>query len=220
LVLLAAILLAVVGWWFLRPPTAPIESSMPLATSADGISAAGSVPGGPSGSAAVSSTTTAIAEELVVQAAGAVARPDVYRLPADARVDDLVREAGGLTPDADADRVNLAAPVGDGERVWVPRRGEVDPPQVVAGTGGGGSAGAGDPGTSSTDVTPAEAEVVDLNTATATDLETLPGVGPATAAAILSYRDEQGAFSSVDELLEVRGIGEAKLEAIRPLARV
>jgi len=220
LVLLAAILLAGVGWWFLRPPTAPIESSIPLATSADGISAAGSVPAGPAGSAAVSSPTTVIAEELVVQAAGAVGRPGVYRLPADGRVDDLVREAGGLTPDADADRVNLAAPVADGERVWVPRQGESEPPDVVAGTGGGASAGAGTPGTGSIDETPSEGEVVDLNTATAADLDTLPGVGPATAEAILAYRDEQGTFSAVDELLEVRGIGDAKLEAIRPLVRV
>lgn len=223
LMVLAAVVLAVAGWWFLRPPAAPIESTIPLATSADGITAAGSAPAGTGVTGAAASTTTVVAEELVVQAAGAVGRPGVFRLPADARVDDLVREAGGLTPDADADRVNLAAPVADGERVWVPRRGEVDPPEVVAGSGGGngeGSTGAGAAATGGPDGTSTEPEVVDLNSATATDLDTLPGVGPATATAILAYRDEQGAFSSVDELLEVRGIGDAKLEAIRPLVRV
>ncbi len=146
----------------------------------------------------------------MVQAAGAVAEGGVYRLPAGSRVDDLVRAAGGLAPDADRDRVNLAAPLADGERVWVPRAGQAEVPEVVAGSGGGG--GGGGPGPSGDPGAPA---VVDLNTATAEELDTLPGVGPATAAAILAYRDEHGRFASVDELLEVRGIGEAKLEQLR-----
>lgn len=142
-------------------------------------------------------------------------------MAAGGRVDDLVRSAGGLASDADPDRVNLAAPVVDGERVWVPRRGEVEPPAVVAGAGGGGSAvgPASSPGGRSSSV-PAAPVIVDLNTATAEQLDTLPGVGPATAAAILRYRDQHGPFSSVDDLLEVRGIGDAKLEQIRSLAKV
>jgi len=143
----------------------------------------------------------------------------VYRLAADARVDDLVRAAGGLTPDADPDRVNLAAPVADGDRVWVPRRGETEVPPVIAGSGSSTSGGGPGPGKASPGVE-ATPEVVDLNTATADQLDTLPGVGPATAQAILSYRDEHGRFGSVDELEEVRGIGEAKLEQLRPLVRV
>jgi competence protein ComEA len=91
--------------------------------------------------------------------------------------------------------------VADGERVYVPRRGEVPPAAVAAGGPGGGAAVAAGP--------------VDLNTATAEQLEALPGVGPATVEAILSYRKEKGRFRSVDELLEVRGIGEAKLAALR-----
>ncbi len=154
--------------------------------------------------------------ELVVQAAGAVRVPGVYRLAGGSRVDDLVRAAGGLIAEADVDRVNLAAPLGDGERVWVPRRGEVEVPSVVAGGGGGAAAPAGEPGGDPT----SGPVVVDLNTATAEELDTLPGVGPATAAAILAHRDEHGRFTSVDELLDVRGIGEAKLEQIRPLVRV
>jgi competence protein ComEA len=136
----------------------------------------------------------------------------VYRLPAGSRVDDLVRAAGGLAPDADRDRVNLAAPLADGERVWVPRTGQAEVPEVVAGSGVGGGGvgvGGGAPGGSGAPKT------VDLNTATAEELDTLPGIGPATAAAILAYREQHGRFASVDELLEVRGIGEAKLEQLR-----
>lgn len=206
----AVLVVAGVGWWLVRPPTPPLESALPLA-SAD-------VAGAPAttlaGAASVPSSTTAVAEApLVVQAAGAVAEGGVYRLPAGSRVDDLVRAAGGLAPDADRDRVNLAAPLADGERVWVPRAGQAEVPEVVAGSGGGGGGvAAGGPGAAGTAGVPA---IVDLNTATAEELDTLPGVGPATAAAILAYRDEHGRFASVDELLEVRGIGEAKLEQLR-----
>jgi competence protein ComEA len=232
LLALGALVLVAGGWWLLRPPAAPVESTVPLATSgspsADGGSGTGgAAPGGGatgSGDAptGVGATSTTVVAELVVQASGAVRRPGVYRLPPDARVDDLVREAGGLVPEADADKVNLAAPLADGERVWVPRRGETDVPEVVAGAGGGGAGGGvgptSGPGGGATGTTvPA---VVDLNSATAEQLDTLPGVGPATASAILAYRDENGPFASVDDLLEVRGIGDAKLEQLRPLVTV
>jgi competence protein ComEA len=166
-----------------------------------------------------------VVAELVVQASGAVVHPGVYRLSADGRVDDLVREAGGLAPDADADKVNLAAPLADGERIWVPRTGETEVPAVVAGgagsAGGAAPTGAAAPGGGGAGTTGATVPaVVDLNTATAEQLDTLPGVGPATATAILAYRDENGPFASVDDLLEVRGIGDAKLEQLRPLVSV
>ena len=123
----------------------------------------------------------------------------------------------GLLPEADIDRLNLAAKVVDGTRVYIPRKGEAAARAAVAGDpaawrpgppGGrrGGGRSAGGP--------------VDLNTATADQLDTLPGVGPATAAAILTYRTRHGRFKSVTELLEVPGIGPAKLEAIRPLVMV
>ena len=95
-------------------------------------------------------------------------------------------------------------------RVWVPRRGETDPPaEVPTGGGSGGSAGADGP-----------APLVDLNTATADELDALPGIGPATAAAIIDHRQRNGPFTSVDELADVRGIGDAKLAELRDLVRV
>jgi competence protein ComEA len=138
-------------------------------------------------------------------------RPGVVELSSGARVDDAVRAAGGLAPGADPNRVNLAAPLVDGSWIAIPTVGElVTPVQVPtsappgggdtsSGNGGGGEGGA----------------MVDLNTAEAGDLEELPGIGPATAEAIVEHRTTSGPFGSVDDLLEVRGIGEAKLEALR-----
>ena len=218
---LGVVTVGAVGWWFLRPPAPPVESTLPLASADGGGAASGSsTPAGSGGAAAASttSTTSVASTSLVVQAAGAVNHGGVFHLPPGARVDDLIRSAGGMASDADADRVNLAAPLSDGERVWVPRRGELSSPEVVAGGGGAvagsgsfGSSGSGSGG-SGTSGSPA---IVNLNTASAEELDTLPGVGPATAAAILAYRSEHGQFSSVDDLLEVRGIGDAKLEALR-----
>ena len=232
LVVLAVVALVGGAWWLLRPTAGPIEASMPLAgaSASAGSPAAASGTGGDgavgSGSASGTevtvsggATSTTIATEVVVQAAGAVRHPGVYRLPASARVDDLVREAGGLAPDADLDRLNLAAPLADGQRTWVPRKGQEEP-TVVSGVGpapGGAGSGTGSGGTGGAGAEPA---IVDLNTATAEQLDTLPGVGPATATAILSYREQHGRFSSVDDLLDVRGIGDAKLEQLRPFATV
>lgn len=218
--LAAVVAAAVVGWWLLRPAAPPAETIVPLASAADATTP--SVPAsdgavGPTGAA--SSTSTTAPPQVVVQAAGAVERPGLYRLSVGARVDDLIREAGGLTERADRARINLAAAVNDGERIWFPARGEADPPEVVQATPGPSVASpSGSPETSAAPDAP-EAPI-DLNSADAASLDELPGVGPATAEAIIAHREASGPFSSVDELLDVRGIGEAKLEQLRPLVRV
>jgi competence protein ComEA len=155
------------------------------------------------GSAAPASAAPTSAPIVVAQAAGAVMQPGLYRLAPGSRVDDLVRAAGGLAPDADPDRVNLAALVTDGEKIYIARVGEALP---AGASGGGGSSSAASP--------------IDLNTASIAQLDTLPGIGPATAQAIIDYRSQHGRFRSVDELLNVRGIGPAKLDELRSLVRV
>jgi competence protein ComEA len=134
---------------------------------------------------------------LVVHVAGAVRRPGVYRLRDGARVDDAVRRAGGAKRRADLSQLNLAAKLEDGRQVLVPLRA----PQAAA----GGPAVPGAPASGP----------VNLNTATAEQLDTLDGVGPVTVQKILNYRTEHGGFSSVDELGEIPGIGEVRLAALR-----
>lgn len=206
-----------------RPP--PIEERLPRAD-ADRAAAGGQqidataeapVPRDADGSASDPGAGEQGAQ-LVVHVAGAVAAPGVVRLPQGSRVVDAVAAAGGLRPDAEPDRVNLAAPLTDGERVVVPILGQPDPvelPGAVAPSPASGGSAAADAG-----ATGALGQPVDLNTATVEQLDTLPGVGPATASAILDHRTSEGPFRSVDELIEVRGIGEAKLEALRDLVTV
>ena len=149
-------------------------------------------------------------ETVTVHAAGALVRPGVYVLPAEARVADAVAAAGGPSPEADLDQLNLATRLVDGDRVYVPRKGEAiaAPPGPSPGSPAGGA-------TATT-----RAQVLDLNAATAAQLEALPGVGPSLAAAIVEHRTRHGRFRSVDDLVDVPGIGPAKLAALRPLVRV
>lgn len=193
---------------------APSAGDGSPATTAD---AAASTSAGPSPGAA---TTTAPSASVTVHVAGAVASPGVVSLPAGNRVVDAVAAAGGLRPDADSDRVNLAAKLTDGQRIVIPLVGQPVPSEVApAGDGGGAlhDAGGGNGGGPAGGV---PAEPVDLNSATAEELDALPGVGPATAAAILDQREQAGPFRSVEDLLDVRGIGEAKLDALRDLVVV
>lgn len=226
--LLAWVVVAVVAAgaaaWLLRPAPTPFEETLPRASTeevgpggAPSAEAAGAPAGGAGAAPPSGATTTSVLTEVVAYAAGAVNRPGVYRLDPTARVDDLVRAAGGLAPDADPARINLAAPLVDGARVYVPHIGEQAPPQVagpdVAAPPAGGvgeEAGSEDgPGA-----------LININTASDSELEELPGVGPAIAGAIVTFRTENGGFSSVDELLDVRGIGDAKMAEIAPLVTV
>jgi competence protein ComEA len=152
---------------------------------------------------AVATTTDAPAQE-VVHVVGAVHAPGVVELGPHARVVDAIDAAGGATDDADLQRLNLAALVTDGQRIAVPRLGEPDPAPAVGDTVAGGGTPSGP---------------IDVNTASAAQLETLPGIGPTLAAAIIAER-EKGPFKSVDDLGRVRGIGDARLEQLRELVTV
>jgi competence protein ComEA len=142
----------------------------------------------------------AAAKLLVVDVAGAVRRPGLYRLRSGSRIDDAIAAAGGSTPKAQLDSVNLAAPIADGEQVVVPRR---------------GAAGAAAPGAPSAGSSPSAP--LDLNSATLEQLEALPGIGPVTAQKILDYRQAHGAFHSVAELQGVPGIGPAHMAQLKGL---
>ena len=154
----------------------------------------------PQVSVASTTSTTGGPVPVVVHVAGAVVTPGVYVLDDHSRVTDAVIAAGGFTADADPDQLNLAALLMDGAQVRVPAEGEVLVPLPSLGGGGGAAAGTAGP--------------IDLNRATADELDTLPGVGPSTAAAIIAFRDDNGPFTSVDGLLDVPGIGPAKLAAL------
>ncbi|WP_255596157.1 ComEA family DNA-binding protein [Cellulomonas sp. C5510] len=148
-----------------------------------------------------------------VHVVGRVAVPGVVELPSGSRVADAVAAAGGALPDADLAVVNLAAVVADGTQVRVPAPGEPVPAADQAGTGvdapSGGAPGGQGPGGQ-----------VDLNTASATELEALPGIGPVLAERIVAWRTEHGTFADVEALEDVPGIGPALLAGLRDRARV
>jgi competence protein ComEA len=135
----------------------------------------------------------AAAPQLVVHVAGAVRQPGLYRLAEGKRVADAVARAGGATAPADTAAINLAAPLADGMQVVVPRR--------VAGAAGRAAAGGR----------------VSLSSASAAELDALPGVGPVTAQKIVDYRQAHGGFGSVDDLDAIPGIGPARIEQLREL---
>ncbi len=182
-VALAAVVL--LGAWYLSRAADPVPDGPPAAIKVEGDGDAD--------------------RAVIVHVAGAVRRPGVYRMRANARVDDAVGRAGGVTRRADLTQVNLAAQVEDGRQVLVPVR-------VPTAAAGGGSASAGTP--------TAPGVPLNINTATLEQLDELDGIGPTTAQHILDYREEQGGFGSVEELGEVPGIGDVRLASLREQVRV
>jgi competence protein ComEA len=185
------------GWWLLRTPAPPTEAGLPYAGTSTTVAASrtGPTTAGPPPTSSPAAAT--------VHVAGAVVAPGVYVLPGGARVHAAIAAAGGATAEGDPGALNLAAPVADGERIYVPAVGETVPVPI------------GPPSGSTVPSGP-----IDLNRATLAELDSLPGIGPATAQAIIDHREGNGPFASVDDLEAVRGIGPAKLEAIRELVRV
>jgi competence protein ComEA len=193
------------GAWLVRTPAPPTEANLPQATAAVAASAASTVP------PPATSVAPTVPARILVHVAGAVVEPGVYELANGARIRDALAAAGGPRAAADWNALNLAAPIADGSRVYVPEAGEAitgalvsGPPVTVAGDGAG-------------DVAPSLSGPVDLNRASADELDVLPGIGPATAAAIVDERNRNGPFASVDDLERVPGIGPAKLAAVRDL---
>ncbi|MDT0184369.1 ComEA family DNA-binding protein [Microbacterium sp. ARD31] len=190
----AAVAVGLAAWWVVRDQA----EAVPLTPVEPATSTLAELPGGeePASSPPGSSEPSG---DLVVDVAGKVRRPGIAVLPAGSRVVDALEAAGGARRGVDLTSLNLARPVVDGEQILV----GVAPAAGVAGS-------LGSP-------TPSGTTLVNLNTADQAALDTLPGVGPVTAEAILGWRSEHGGFTSVDELLEVDGIGEATLADLAPL---
>lgn len=196
-------------WWTARPSVTPaavagLPSAPAVAGGADVVGGAGAAG---AGAAAVPSAPP---DEVVVHVSGAVKTPGVRTLPGSARVDDAVRAAGGTTGAARTDQLNLARPLRDGEQIHVPDASEAAAMAAgaaeAAGAGGGAARG-----------TAGGAALVNINRATAAELDALPNIGPVLAERIVAHRDAQGGFTSVDELQQVSGIGEKTYADLKDL---
>lgn len=211
------------------PGTQPGTQSATQSTAQPGANPSESAQGGASGEATVR-----------VHVAGAVNNPGVYTLPAQGRAVDAIAAASGAAADADLDRVNLAGALSDGVQIYVPHRGETAAPAQIQPNGGTANAGqanaangASQNGASQGGTQPQPARTltpagsaqkgstpVNINTATAEELQNLPRIGPAMAQRIIAWREAHGGFRSVDELDAVPGIGPSMLENLRPLVTV
>ena len=147
---------------------------------------------------------TATPANIVAQVSGAVQAPGLVYLSAGARVDDAVKAAGGATADADLSRLNLARRVGDGELIVVPRLGDATAAPAATSR-------------ERLTATPAVLAAVNINTAGVEELDRLPGIGPAIAQRIIDYRNANGPFQRIEDIIKVRGIGPAEFDAIRQL---
>lgn len=192
------------------PAPGPEGGGAGLASSAGPASSGGATSGG----------DAAGSGQIVVDVDGAVAHPGLYKLPPDSRVQAALAAAGGLSPQADVHRINRAAKLHDGQKLYVLSQGESTPPQAASSGQGceGQACTSAEGGVAGSD---AEGQgLVNINTANAVQLTQLPGVGPAIAQKIIDYRTANGPFTSVDDLTKVPGIGAAKLAQIKSHARV
>lgn len=149
---------------------------------------------------------------LIVHVSGAVAQPGVYALPQGSRVQDAIHIAGGFLPQANEQALNLAAPLQDGSLIWVPSQVEVIPPINPSGA----PASPSGPAPATAVLQP----LININTATQEELESLPGIGPALAGRIIEYRNTHGPFANIEAIQEVSGIGPAIFAKIRDLISV
>ena len=249
LLLVAVLALVAVVWGVTQFSAAPRAEQLasPSAT-AESVQAVGAQqsPGAqgtaqPSANPSKSAQGGASGEATVrVHVAGAVNNPGVYTLPAQGRAVDAIAAASGAAADADLDRVNLAGALSDGVQIYVPHRGETAAPAQIQPNGGTANAGQGNAangaaqnGASQGGAQPQPARTltasgsaqkgstpVNINTATAEELQSLPRIGPAMAQRIIAWREAHGGFRSVDELDAVPGIGPSMLENLRPLVTV
>jgi len=230
---LAAPLVVAGAWWLVRLPPPPVETMIPVAPTTP-VSADGGA-SDPFDTFDTFDTLDTFApldtlapQGVTVHVVGAVNEPGVYHLAAGARGDDALRAAGGARSNADLRLVNLAAPLVDGEQLVIPRIGERPPPTTAASHGGSGQSGGTGAGRDGSDASPGNTGptrttlplIIDINRANAEELDRLPGIGPKTAKAIVEHRTRNGPFSSVDDLLAVRGIGPATLAEIRNWVKV
>ena len=209
----AVLVCGAVGLWYVRslPRAIQVRQEGPAAgpPAAGPAGLGGSTGGGTPAPGTALVTPSPTPAEIVVHVAGLVRDPGVYRFHQGDRVVDALDAAGGPRPGADLTTLNLAALLSDGEQVVVGRAGGPAPPSGTSeGGAGGGSPGGGGAGP------------VNVNTATLDQLESLPGIGPALGQRIIDYREQHGPFHTVDDLLNVSGIGDKTLEDLRPLVTV
>lgn len=224
----SVVVVCIGAWWLLRAPAPPLENSLPFA----GVSTTSQIGQGfGTTSPAPFGTSMLSGLDITVHVVGAVMVPGVYTLRAGSRVVDAVDEAGGPTPDADLASVNMALPLADADQVFIPQRVATRvsrstlpapvrrtnpthptvPQAMAAATTIAPSAGP---------VAGASNKTVNVNTADQATLESLPGVGPSTAKAIIARRQSKGPFGKIEDLLEVKGIGDAKFADMKPFVSV
>jgi competence protein ComEA len=194
LVILVVATLLGAGLWYMRSLPRPVDIAAPVEAASPVVSPISR----PTGSAGAS------AAAIIVDVAGWVREPGVYEFTSGDRVIDAIDRAGGPRKGAELTTLNLAAPLTDGTQIVIPKPGS----------------SSGDPGSSGDGSTSGGTTLININSASETELEGLPGVGPVTAAAIVDYRTQNGPFATVDDLIDVTGIGPSTLEQIRPFATV